>query len=172
MDLFNPAFRQYLVKSTKEILPCYILHPNSYKRLVWDCLAMLTIMFETIISPLHLYRMESSFQATAETLQWVASGFWFLDIFASLFTAVYVNDFLRYRFTDIAANYLKSWCVFDMTMLTSDIVVLIVSETDVQAGVLRVARTRRLIRLLRLLRLIQIFRLWKVLQALWNCERT
>lgn len=154
--------RQYLVRSVKEDLPCYIVHPNSYKRLVWDCLAIFAIIFETTISPLHLYRMSHSMQLTAETMQWFASAFWTLDIPASFFTAVYINDVLRFRLRDIALNYLKSWCVYDVLMLAGDVVVLVMSETDVQAGVLRVARTRRLFRLLRV---FQTIRLWKVLQG-------
>lgn len=154
--------RQYLVRSVKEDLPCYIVHPHSYKRLVWDCLAIFAIIFETTISPLHLYRMNHSMQLTAETMQWVASAFWTLDIPASFFTAVYVNDVLRFRMRDIALNYLKSWCLYDVLMLAGDVVVLAMSETDVQAGVLRVARTRRLFRLLRV---FQTIRLWKVLQG-------
>ena len=101
---------------------------------------------------------------TAETLQWVASGFWALDIPASFFTAVYVNDTFRFRMRDIALNYVKSWCVFDVLMLTADIVVLVLQD-DVHcadAGVLRMARSRRLFRLLRL---FQIIRLWRVLEA-------
>lgn len=150
------------MRSVKEDLPCYIVHPHSYKRLVWDCLAIFAIIFETTISPLHLYRMNHSMQLTAETMQWVASAFWTLDIPASFFTAVYVNDVLRFRMRDIALNYLKSWCLYDVLMLAGDVVVLAMSETDVQAGVLRVARTRRLFRLLRV---FQTIRLWKVLQA-------
>ena len=101
-------------------------------------------------------------------MQWVASAFWTLDIPASFFTAVYVNDVLRFRMRDIALNYLKSWCLYDVLMLAGNVVVLAMSETDVQAGVLRVARTRRLFRLLRV---FQTIRLWKVLQAEWHCHK-
>eukprot|EP00434_Breviolum_minutum_P014915 symbB.v1.2.013148.t1/scaffold925.1/size151535/15 len=154
--------RQYLLKSVNQDLPCYIVHPSSYKRLFWDCLAIIFIVFEIIVSPLHLFRMRDSVKETAEILQWVASGFWALDIPASFFTAVYVNDIFRARLRDIAWNYVKSWCVFDVLMLTADIVVLVFQDTDVQAGVLRVARSRRLFRLLRM---FQIIRLWRVLQG-------
>lgn len=151
-----------MLKSVNQDLPCYIVHPSSYKRLFWDCLAIIFIVFEIIVSPLHLFRMRDSVKETAEILQWVASGFWALDIPASFFTAVYVNDIFRARLRDIAWNYVKSWCVFDVLMLTADIVVLVFQDTDVQAGVLRVARSRRLFRLLRM---FQIIRLWRVLQA-------
>ena len=138
-----------------------------------------------------MYRMNSDWKQAAETMQWIASVFWFLDIPASFFTAVYVNDQLRFRMKEIALHYLKSWCVFDCLMLASDVVVpwsislnaanfqlwitfilklsndcaqvLILEQSDMDtAGVLRVARTRRLFRLLRL---FQTIRLWKVLQA-------
>ena len=71
-------------------------------RLVWDCLALIAVLFEICLTPLHLYRMEDSMQEVVDATHLVMTGFWGLDIVASFLTAVYVNDILRFRLRDIA----------------------------------------------------------------------
>ena len=156
--------RQYLLSTDKLKMPCYVMHPNSKKRIAWDILAVLVVLFEISFSPLHLYNMEDSFRATADALQWVATSFWILDIPMSFLTAVYVNDKVRYRLTEIAKVYLSSWCFYDVSMLLPDLIVIIFSNrSDQPAGVLRLARFRRMFRLLRF---FQLIRVWSIVESL------
>lgn len=156
--------RQYLLSTDKLKLPCYVMHPNSKKRIAWDILAVFVILFEISFSPLHLYNMEDSFRETADAMQWAATSFWILDIPMSFLTAVYVNDKVRYRLTEIAKVYLSSWCFYDVSMLLPDLIVIIFSNrSDQPAGVLRLARFRRMFRLLRF---FQLIRVWSIVESL------
>lgn len=154
--------RQYLLRSDKLKFPWYIMHPNSKQRISWDVLAVFVILFEICFSPLHLYNMEDSFRITAETLQWIATGFWILDIPMSFLTAVFVNDNVQCRLVDIAKSYLSTWFLFDLMMLVPDLIVAMSSKGDQPTGVLRLVRFRRMIRLLRF---FQIIRLWRIVEG-------
>jgi len=168
-SLAKPTIRrQYLVR-VKEPGPCYVINPNSWKRTAWDGLAMLAVLFEVCVTPLHLYRIDESLQHAADVMHWVLTAFWVLDIPASFFTAVYVNDVLRFRLTDIARYYLKSWFLFDFLMLLPDLIVLLLPGLDDgTTGLLRISRARRMFRLLRFL---QMFRFSKVLEKFQIFEK-
>lgn len=160
--------RQYLVR-VKEPGPCYVINPNSWKRTAWDGLAMLAVLFEVCVTPLHLYRIGESLQHAADVMHWVITAFWVLDIPASFLTAVYINDVLRFRLTDIARHYLKSWFLFDFFMLLPDLIMLLIPGLDDgTTGLLRISRARRMFRLLRFL---QLFRFSKVLEKLQIFEK-
>lgn len=151
--------RQYLLRSEKLTLPWYIMHPNSKQRISWDVFAVFVILFEICFSPLHLYNMEDSFRRTAETLQWIATGFWVLDIPMSFLTAVFVNDQIHFRLLEIAKSYLSTWFLFDLMMLVPDLIMVIFSHGDQPTGVLRLVRFRRMIRLLRFFQIIRLRRI-------------
>ena len=97
----------------------------------------------------------------ADVVQGFLTIFWALDIGASFFTAIYINDTLTFRLVDIARTYLRSWFWFDLFMLIPDIVGMFLELDDGPAGILRVARSRRI---LRLFRFFQIIKVWKLVE--------
>ena len=78
---------------------------------------------------------------------------------ASFFTASYVNDTLSFSLADIAKGYLKSWFLFDITMLVPDLVGVVLELGGGPVGIFRLLKVRRI---LRLLRFVQIMKVMKV----------
>ena len=153
--------RQYLVKSVVERQPWCIVHPTSRIRVLWDCTAILAILLEMSVSPLHLYRLDETAANIADGVQGFLTLFWALDMGASFCTATYINDTLTFRLVDIAKKYLWSWFWFDLFMLIPDILGMFLELDDGPAGILRVARSRRV---LRLFRFFQIIKTWKLVE--------
>ncbi|CAK8997999.1 Potassium/sodium hyperpolarization-activated cyclic nucleotide-gated channel 4 (Hyperpolarization-activated cation channel 4) (HAC-4), partial [Durusdinium trenchii] len=167
-SLKSAVKRQYLVRTEREDVPCYVLCPNSWRRICWDFLTCIFILFEISISPLQLYRMGELLRNTTDLLQWISTSFWLLDIVVSFFSAVYLNETLLYRLRDIAFHYLRSWFFFDVAMLIPDLIVVFLPNfNDGPASVVRIVRFRRLVRLIRFLQLI---RLWNVVQSYASLE--
>lgn len=117
--------------------------------MVWDTLAIFAICLEICVSPLLLYRLTEMERSIADIFQWTLTAFWTLDIIASFFTATYVNDNLCFRLAEIAKAYLKSWFLFDITMLIPDFVGMAFDLEDGPAGIFRLLKARRILRLFR-----------------------
>lgn len=127
--------------------------------MVWDTLAIFAICLEICVSPLLLYRLTEMERSIADIFQWTLTAFWTLDIIASFFTATYVNDNLCFRLAEIAKAYLKSWFLFDITMLIPDFVGMAFDLEDGPAGIFRLLKARRILRLFRLVQILKVRRL-------------
>lgn len=136
-------------RKTRTMLPWYVVHPNARIKMVWDTLAIFAICLEICVSPLLLYRLTEMERSIADIFQWTLTAFWTLDIIASFFTATYVNDNLCFRLAEIAKAYLKSWFLFDITMLIPDFVGMAFDLEDGPAGIFRLLKARRILRLFR-----------------------
>jgi len=138
------------------------MHPESRKRIFWDCCAMVALCIEVLTAPLQVYNVDGVFREVADVLHWVTTSYWFLDVPASFLTAVYINDILHSRLADVARAYFKAWFWFDMAMLAPEVLFFVQvvgsndSESDPAAsGVLRALRARRLVRLVHVARLMR-----------------
>eukprot|EP00435_Cladocopium_sp_Y103_P064768 s485_g26.t1 len=150
----------YLVKRmAAAVPPCYVMHPNARMRMAWDILAIAAICLEISVSPLFLYRLNPVEQKMADIINWTLTSFWALDIVASFFTASYVNDTLSFSLAHIAKNYLKSWFLFDITMLIPDLVAVALESDDGPLGIFRLLKVRRILRLLRFVQIVKARRL-------------
>lgn len=84
----------------------WAIYPESRIRILWDCLAMLALFLEVVTAPLQVYDIAGGFRQVFDVLHWVTTSYWFLDVPASFFTAVYINDILHTRLQDVARVYL------------------------------------------------------------------
>lgn len=146
-------------RKTRTMLPWYVVHPNARIKMVWDTLAIFAICLEICVSPLLLYRLTEMERSIADIFQWTLTAFWTLDIIASFFTATYVNDNLCFRLAEIAKAYLKSWFLFDITMLIPDFVGMAFDLEDGPAGIFRLLKARRILRLFRFVQILKVRRL-------------
>lgn len=64
---------------------------------------------QVLTAPLQVYNIDGKFREVADVLNWLTTGYWFLDVPASFLTAVYINDILHTRLADVARVYLKGW---------------------------------------------------------------
>ena len=94
-----------------------------------------------------------------DIISWTLTSFWALDIVASFVTASYVNDTLSFSVADIAKGYLKSWFLFDITMLIPDLVAAVLDSSDGPVGIVRLLKARRVLRLLRFVQIMKVMKL-------------
>ena len=108
--------------------PWYVIHPNSKTRTMLDCLTILAVLAEMCVSPLHLYRLDGAEQHTANIVQLILTLFWFGDMWASFLTATYIHDTMCFELKRIAIAYIRSWFLFDISMLVPDALGILVAE--------------------------------------------
>jgi len=157
----------------------WAIYPESRIRILWDCLAMLALFLEVVTAPLQVYDIAGGFRQVFDVLHWVTTSYWFLDVPASFFTAVYINDILHTRLQDVARVYLKSWFCFDILMLAPEVLffVNILSQPDdaesdpAASGLLRAMRARRLVRVIRFARIMR-FRKAMTLMKKRSCYKS
>ena len=131
-----------------------------------------------------MYDISGDVRHVGDILQWTTTGYWVLDVPASFFTAVYINDILHTKLADVARVYLRSWFWFDMLMLTPEVLFFVnmlsqpeggETEDPAASGLLRALRARRLVRVIRLARIMRFrkaMNLVKKLGCYKNCFRS
>lgn len=141
------------------LLQRLVLRPCCRRRLVWEVVCFLMVMYEVLFIPLQLLPMPAS-----PALFWVETSamlFWTADLLGSFFVGYYDSGALEMRPRKIAAAYARSFLILDATIVVTDWV-LIALQID-QAEALGVLRTGKALRIARALRLVHILRLAKVI---------
>ncbi|OLP87696.1 Potassium channel AKT1 [Symbiodinium microadriaticum] len=98
----------------------FVLTPGSKARAVFDAFRMICVILDITIIPLNLFDMPSN--ATLHTISLLTLTFWTLDIFVSFRTAYFEKGSLVFDSAKIAWHYLSRWLLFDLTVVTLDIV--------------------------------------------------
>lgn len=150
----------------------WVMHPNSTKRLIWDVVGMLLILYDVIVIPLNIgfQPEEGDFLFT---MLLVTTIFWSIDINLTFVTAYYENGKLEVHHRKIAKHYLKTWFFIDVPIVSLDwflITIRFLSDglADSDAGVARLGRTFRAFRILRSMRLLRIVKLKKLIEELYD----
>ncbi|CAK9074489.1 unnamed protein product [Durusdinium trenchii] len=159
--------------SSMTLDPGCAVSPESSSRVLWDCIAMVVLLFEVLTVPLQVYNLAPDTKEVLDLLHWVTTGYWLLDVPASFLTAVYINDVLHTQLKDVARVYLKSWFCFDMLMLAPELFIIFTlsnsSELEV-SGVLRTLRARRLVRLVRFVKVLRFRKSMNLIKQM-SCYR-
>ncbi|CAK9031132.1 unnamed protein product [Durusdinium trenchii] len=160
-----------------ERVPGWAIRPEAPIRMIWDCLAMVVLLVEILTAPLQVYDISEGFRGVSDVLHWVTTCYWLLDVPASFFTGVYINDILHTKLADVARAYLKSWFWFDMLMLAPEALVIVNgllepgdAEEGSASGILRALRARRLVRVARFVRILRFRKSMTVIKKL-SCYR-
>jgi hypothetical protein len=141
-----------------------IISPNSLKRLSWEILGALILMYDLVTIPLQVFNYPSS--TFLDIMSWTTLAYWTLDVPAS-FSVGYITDDgqLIMLFNKIARRYMKSWLVPDLVIISCDWLTLMYEKvlSDNQGpswmnslGLARLGKAFRSLRILRMLRLIRL----------------
>ncbi|CAE7226211.1 TRPT1 [Symbiodinium sp. CCMP2592] len=84
-------------------------------------LALAFMTYDLFIIPASVFHWEQSMKDFVHAVQILSTAYWLLDIPASFFTAVYVNNTLLTKPSDIAKEYLKTWFFFDVFIVIPEI---------------------------------------------------
>lgn len=141
---------------------CCVLHegisPASKKRMVWDVLTALFVLWDLVTIPTQFLELPSSAFDTVMT--WLVALFWTFDIFATLSTGVVLADgTIVLALPYIAASYARSWMAPDVCLSMS-------AWGDIFVGAMNGVRFLPFFRVVRMLRLARLARLQAVLNSL------
>mmetsp|Transcript_27413 Transcript_27413/g.64029 ORF Transcript_27413/g.64029 Transcript_27413/m.64029 type:complete len:825 (+) Transcript_27413:71-2545(+) len=136
--------------------------PGSARRLGWDVLGMVFMIYDLIVIPLETFGPRQN--VATDVLGWTTTVYWTVDIPMSVFAGFYAGTgIVEMRIRKIAAHYARTWFVFDLFVVVVDWAISVAealersfSLTSGSASYLRVGRFLRFMRVLRLLRLLKM----------------
>eukprot|EP00930_Biecheleria_cincta_P084061 TRINITY_DN73558_c0_g1_i1.p1 TRINITY_DN73558_c0_g1~~TRINITY_DN73558_c0_g1_i1.p1 ORF type:complete len:816 (-),score=97.81 TRINITY_DN73558_c0_g1_i1:206-2653(-) len=128
------------------------MHPDSMKRLIWNACSCLFFAYDAVTIPLRLFVHQSHWPLTSMTV--LVFVFLVCDIILSLLTGHRVNhNTVDMRPRTIFMQYLKTWLMFDCTMVAADLGCIAFSfVSGTLAAVFKVASLVRLLRIIKLMR--------------------
>ena len=88
---------------------------------------------------------------------WFSVGFWSTDLLLNFVTGFYKSGKLVMDRMAIVFNYLKTWLLFDVALLSLDFINAFAEIAEL--GALRTLRSLRIVRAFRLLRLLKMSKL-------------
>jgi hypothetical protein len=126
-----------------------ILQPKALKRVLWDVLGAMTILYDLVVVPMQFFNLQPSLFTTV--MSWNTRLYWTFDIPVTMLSG-YMNREGDYEmlFTRIFWHYLKTWLFFDTFLVCSDWGSALTGSTARGLGLLRILRMTRLIRLARI----------------------
>ncbi|CAK9078837.1 Potassium/sodium hyperpolarization-activated cyclic nucleotide-gated channel 2 [Durusdinium trenchii] len=140
-------------------------HPSGYFRLMWDGFSVLITLLDAFTMPVSLaweadvgspdgrWPSGDSGADTLYAIFWTTFFFWSIDIPITCNTAVYINGEIKKNRCMVLWTYLRTWFLFDASLVTLDILTLVALSPDSEMRFLRQFRILRALRLLRLLKM-------------------
>jgi len=148
-----------------------IMPPNSRRRLFWDFIGMLALIYDMLMVPLQAFDLRKSVATTV--IDWITRIFWSLDMPASLLVGYYRKGQLVMVPKRIATHYLKTFFLLDLVVVGGDWFLFFLesgtSANDAR-GVVRLLRVARFARIFRLLRLLKFRRFLQDIEDMINTE--
>eukprot|EP00439_Symbiodinium_sp_Y106_P030075 s4345_g3.t1 len=147
--------------------PRWVLSPNSPKRICWDLLGVIVLLYDLIMIPLYTaFPLQDNIFLSMMT--GITLAFWSLDILACFCVGYYAKDgTLVVSLARIAKQYLLSWFPLDVVIVSIDwiiVLALVTEEEGKSAGLMRAGKMLRALRVLRTLRLLRLAKLRQLLQ--------
>ena len=137
-------------------------HPGSAFRVWWDTLGLMMLAYDLVVIPLRVFDIGEV--KPFLVMFWIAHLYWNLAIPVSFISGYDDAGVLVLDLKKTAKNYLTSWFVFDLALVSLDWTILVLDPSS--AGVARLSRTARSLRFLRLLRLGRAVRIGTVIQSI------
>mmetsp|Transcript_107891 Transcript_107891/g.270580 ORF Transcript_107891/g.270580 Transcript_107891/m.270580 type:complete len:917 (+) Transcript_107891:146-2896(+) len=129
-----------------------IMRPSSRIAVAWDAFTIMTLLWDLIVIPLQAYPLPAS--DLWEGMEILATITWTTDIIFSFLKGYEVRGDVEMNPRAIMQHYVRTWFVFDISLVSVDWVLLVVRSGNL-VDWLRFSRFRRALRLLRLARLVK-----------------
>ena len=168
-----------LAKDDMGMLGDRIIMPDSTKKLTWDVISVILLVFTVTVTPLKVcFSVVDVCPSGSWWIDLCIDAFFLTDFCINFFTAAWITDQhgeqrLSGKLNVIACEYLKSWFLIDLSSsLPLDVVFSLATEgcpgveatavvaldanTNVASGVLRMVRLGRMMKLLKILRILKL----------------
>lgn len=143
----------------------FIALPSSPRRLMWDLLGALLLIFDIITVPMLVFTPPQN-QFT-RTMDWVTMMFWTADMGASLLVGYIDKGFIIMSPWGILKNYLKTWFVVDLVTVGPDwAMMMLESVNGSSGGNSNPGKSVKLMRMVRFVRVLRLMRLTKLKRVL------
>lgn len=143
------------------LLQHLIIHPHSWKGMLWDMLSVLILAMDLLLAPMFAFGVNQPQYSLT-----FSASFWSLDVIFQFFIGIYSQGVLDTRPSEIASKYLKTSFLFDMTLVTMDWAFVIIGNSEVANKLLRWNKAVRFFRFARVIRMLRIFKLVEALASL------
>lgn len=152
------------VVSSNSCLQPFIIHPNSFKRLLWDVLSMTLLTYDMISVPF-VGAFEPENNEFFVQMTWYTLLYWNFDIGVSLLTGYQHGRKTVLAPKKIFIHYLQSWALLDLLIVGLDWALVFIGEKQ-SGSAARLGRSLRTLRFVRTLRLIRVLKLKRILQEI------
>mmetsp|Transcript_54384 Transcript_54384/g.96434 ORF Transcript_54384/g.96434 Transcript_54384/m.96434 type:complete len:829 (+) Transcript_54384:2-2488(+) len=165
------------VSAYNGILARLIVFPASPKRLVWDLIGGVLILWDLMIIPLSLSALTPDKSTFLDFMDWLTLTFWTANMFASLLVGYVNNGITEMNPMRILVNYLKTWFILDLLVVLPDWIFTIANMTsdapeEGESDGFKLLRILRIVRCMRLLRLAKLKTILSTIIDLINSEYT
>eukprot|EP00746_Dinoflagellata_sp_MGD_P001136 gnl/MRDRNA2_/MRDRNA2_102110_c0_seq1.p1 gnl/MRDRNA2_/MRDRNA2_102110_c0~~gnl/MRDRNA2_/MRDRNA2_102110_c0_seq1.p1 ORF type:complete len:838 (-),score=130.33 gnl/MRDRNA2_/MRDRNA2_102110_c0_seq1:534-2873(-) len=145
-----------------------LINPSKSPRLTWDVCGMLLIAYDAVWLPFALSFEPSRKEATVlpEYMFWVTLLFWSVDMVLTFLTGYYANGKLVLQHKKIARNYMTTWFLPDVAILSLDWVSVFADSGRQGTSLVRLGKSFRTVRILRALRLLRLAKLRAIMQEI------
>mmetsp|Transcript_45755 Transcript_45755/g.106238 ORF Transcript_45755/g.106238 Transcript_45755/m.106238 type:complete len:920 (+) Transcript_45755:58-2817(+) len=143
-----------------------VVYPSSYKRLVWELLSMILLVYDFFTLPLEVFDYESTH--LAEYMRIVVTIFWTFDLVFTFFCGFIEDGHIEMKVKLVWARYLKSWFLIDLLVVSIDWALLFLHQSTSSIAFARVAKATRFIRVLRVVRFIQKSKMAQTYSKIWS----
>jgi len=152
-----------------------VVNPDSVSMQFKDFIGFLVLMHDLIVTP-YLISWDQPVEGTLQYISWVAASYWSIDLILNFMVSFHrAGEFITTQ-PDIAIHYLRTRFVFDFSLISLDLLSIIMDATDEKEidpesrAFLRVAKLMRLLKVARLIRLFWL--LEKTSQAYLSKENS
>lgn len=144
---------------------CCVIHPFSLKRVGWDLLNIVLVIYDIGAIPLDFFNPADSW--LTDTMEWTTRAFWTTDILVSFTKGAVMSDgYIQLSFPKIARSYATTWFLFDLAVVGSDWAEVFWDSNIGSYAVL--GRATRAFRIVRMARLLRLLRMREVLSFLFE----
>lgn len=156
-----------ILKTTgKGWLAGLMMYPMSRRRLAWDLIGALFLLWDFVVLPLSAFGVDSI--EGIDTMEWVTLLYWTADVPASLLTGFAEKGMIVLSPQRTLHRYLRSWFILDLAVLVPDWIMAIVKLISSGSG--DIGNFGRLLRTMRGTRTLRVLRLAKVKQLVRKVE--
>mmetsp|Transcript_73288 Transcript_73288/g.203257 ORF Transcript_73288/g.203257 Transcript_73288/m.203257 type:complete len:639 (+) Transcript_73288:207-2123(+) len=145
---------KFAKNSEGSVFQALVVAPNSSKRMAWDVASMIVIFYELVVLPLQVFDVDQLYPI--QVLRLMTTLFWMFDIPLGFISGYQRHGFIEKDLRKVVTNYIKTWFVFDIALVTLDWLMLSSESWTATKGVdaARTTKSMRMIRIVRYLRLI------------------
>lgn len=138
-----------------------MLHPTSSVSAIWELASLVMIAYDFVVLPLQIFSPQENLFMTV--MEWIQRLFWTISI-PYCFCLGYMSKDgkVEVRPRKVAQHYVSTWFPFDLTVVISDWLEVILKSVEF-LGTVRVVKTLRVSRLLRMMRIVRSSKLPKAM---------